>query len=71
VDRSPPPGPSEGTALVESDQQGAARSVPTTSRSHRIARVKRLRRVVWHRARSKPVGYEVDAFFFSLMFPKK
>ena len=35
-----------------------------------VARAKRLKRVFWRRARSKPPGSEVDVFFSSL-FPKK
>jgi hypothetical protein len=73
VDRSPPPGASERAVLIASDRQGADRSEPTTTltgRSHQIARAKRLKRILWRRVRSKPLGMNIDAFFASL-FAKK
>ena len=72
VDRSPSPGPSESAVLTASDRQAAARSEPEvhlTSQRHRAARAKRLRRVLWRRMRSKPLGASIDTFFASL-FPK-
>jgi hypothetical protein len=66
VDRSASSGPSESAALTTSDQQGAARSEPTTSRSYRIARAKRLKRVLWHRLRSKRPSVDLDAYFAKL-----
>ena len=72
VDRSPSPGASESAVLTASDRQAAARSEPEvhlTSQRHRAARAKRLRRVLWRRMRSKPLGASIDTFFASL-FPK-
>jgi hypothetical protein len=73
VDRSPSLGASESAVLTASDRQAAARSEPTTtvaSRSHQIARAKRLRRILWHRMRGKPPVANLDGFFSSLFFPK-
>jgi hypothetical protein len=72
VDRSPSPGASESAVLTASDRQAAARSEPEVhlaSQRHRAARAKRLRRVLWRRMRSKPLGASIDTFFASL-FPK-
>jgi len=72
VDRSPSPGASESAVLTASDRQAAARSEPEvhlTGQRHRAARAKRLRRVLWRRMRSKPLGASIDTFFASL-FPK-
>ena len=72
VDRSPSPGTSESAVLTASDRQAAARSEPEvhlTGQRHRAARAKRLRRVLWRRMRSKPLGASIDTFFASL-FPK-
>jgi len=42
----------------------------TRSPSHRVARAKKLKRMLWRRPRAKPPGAPVDAFISSI-FPTK
>ena len=73
VDRSPSPGPSENAALIAPDRPDVAHSESRArmiGHNHRIARAKRLRRVLWRRHRSKPPGSEVEVFFSSLLTKK-
>ena len=72
VDRSPSPDPSESAAPIAPDRVDAAHAEPPAARvvQRRIARAKRLRRILAHRARTKPPASEVDVFFSSL-FPKQ
>ena len=55
------------------DPEGARSDSPSraSGHNHRMARAKRLRRVLWRRTRAKPPGSEVDAFFSSLLVTSK
>jgi hypothetical protein len=74
VDRLSSPGARENAALVVPAQSDVARAESpsrATGHSQRIARAKRLRRVLWRRARSsKPQTSELE-FLFAPIFPKK
>ena len=73
VDRAPSP-PSEDATPVVADNPEVARSgSPSRASGHnlRMARAKRLRRVLWRRTRVRPPGSEVDAFFSSLLTTSK
>jgi hypothetical protein len=70
VERSLAPGASDNATLTAPNQPEVMRSDSPnrlTRHSHRMARAKRLRRVLWRRARSTPPGSEVDVFFSSLL----
>jgi hypothetical protein len=73
VDRSPLPGASEKTALIAPEAEQVARPEPAArpaGKSHRAARVKRLKRVMSRRTPPKPKTSELE-LLFSPIFPKK
>ena len=69
VDRASSSAPSESAVLISPQRQAPVRSEHITapiSRSHHVARAKRLRRILWRQVRVKPAGAQIEAFFSSL-----
>ena len=70
VDRAPSP-PSEDVAAGRTEDARSDSPSRASGHNHRVARAKRLRRVLWRRTRAKPPGSGVDAFFSSLLVISK
>jgi hypothetical protein len=73
VERSPSAGTSEDGAPVATDRSEVSHSEPTrlTGQSHRAARAKRLRRVLWRQARLGKPKSEFEYLFAPLLQKKK
>jgi hypothetical protein len=73
VERSPSAGTSEDGAPVATDRSEVSHSEPTrlTGQSHRAARAKRLRRVLWRQARMGKPKSEFEYLFAPLLQKSK